>query len=147
MKFIYKSFELITKKFQIVIDYSKKIGYREGLYLIGYRNHLTNKLASYEALKEMSEELVKENPLLTLVRGHYHCPVWGEQQHWWPKDSDGVIHDPTKLQFPSKGTGEYIEFDGRITCDVCENIINEDEAYFYGNHVYCSGDCCYRDVM
>lgn len=49
-------FELISKQFQIVIDYKKK-GYNENLYLIGYRNHLTGKLSSYEALQEIAEEL------------------------------------------------------------------------------------------
>ena len=42
-------FELITKRFQIVVDYSKK-GYSEGLYLIGYRHNISDKLASFSEL-------------------------------------------------------------------------------------------------
>lgn len=37
-------FELIAKPFQIVIDYKKK-GYQEGLYLIGFRHNISDKLA------------------------------------------------------------------------------------------------------
>lgn len=55
--------------------------------------------------KEMSQELVKADPSLTLVRGHYHCPIWGKQAHWWVNDEDGNIIDPTARQFPSKGNG------------------------------------------
>lgn len=49
-------FELIAKRFQIVIDYEKK-GCTEGLYLIGYRDHATGKLASFLALEGIAEEL------------------------------------------------------------------------------------------
>jgi hypothetical protein len=49
-------FELISKKFQIVIDYQKK-NYKEGLYLIGARNLQTGKLLSTWALKELAELL------------------------------------------------------------------------------------------
>ena len=46
-------FELIAKPFQIVVDYKKK-GYKEGLYLIGYRHNVSNKLASFEDLARMA---------------------------------------------------------------------------------------------
>lgn len=49
-------FELITKRFQIVIDYTKK-GYTEGLYLIGYRYNSSNRLASFKVLEEIAKEL------------------------------------------------------------------------------------------
>lgn len=49
-------FELISKQFQIVVDYKKK-GYEEGLYLIGYRDNRSNKLASIQALQGIAEEL------------------------------------------------------------------------------------------
>jgi len=49
-------FELIAKPFQIVVDYKKK-GYAEGLYLIGFRHEISNKLASFNALAGISEEL------------------------------------------------------------------------------------------
>lgn len=46
-------------------------------------------------------------PELTRVRGHYHCPIWGERGHWW-LTLDGEIVDPPARQFPSKGAGEYV---------------------------------------
>lgn len=49
-------FELISKRFQIVIDYSKK-DYPEGLYLVGYRDHISNKLASYDEVANIAKEL------------------------------------------------------------------------------------------
>jgi RNA ligase len=49
-------FELIAKQFQIVVDYKKK-GYAEGLYLIGYRYDISDKLASFNALAGIAEEL------------------------------------------------------------------------------------------
>lgn len=47
-------FELITKRFQIVIDYPKK-GYVEGLYLIGYRDNISNKLASQAEVDNIAD--------------------------------------------------------------------------------------------
>lgn len=97
--------------------------------------------------KEMSEALVKENSALTLVRGFYYCPVWGAQPHWWAKDTEGKIHDPTKLQFPSAGSGVYEEFDGTMPCEGCGKMTTEADATFSGHHVYCSNACAYRAVM
>ena len=31
--------------------------------------------------KELAEEAVTADPTLRLVRGHYHCPIWGKQAH------------------------------------------------------------------
>jgi hypothetical protein len=56
--------------------------------------------------KEFCEALIKQDSTLTLVRGHYFCPLWSsDEQHWWCVDSAGRIIDPTKDQFPSKGIG------------------------------------------
>ena len=33
--------------------------------------------------KEMAEAAAAEDTSLTVVRGHYLCPIWGEQAHWW----------------------------------------------------------------
>ncbi len=70
--------------------------------------------------KKLSEALVAEHPGWRLVRGYYHCPLWGKQFHWWVVDSDGHIHDPSVLQFPSGGLGEYEEFDGQVECAECD---------------------------
>lgn len=96
--------------------------------------------------KEMSEELVKADHTLVLVRGYYHCPSWGEQPHWWCKKSDGTIVDPSKDQFPSKGIGEYVEFDGNVECSNCHKVMKEEEADLQGNYAFCSYECYGRFV-
>jgi hypothetical protein len=91
--------------------------------------------------KGASESAVKEAPSLTLVRGHYICPFWGSQPHWWTVRPDGSVYDPTALQFPSAGTGEYIPFDGIVTCSECSKRLPEEEATIQGNYCFCSGTC------
>lgn len=93
--------------------------------------------------KEFSEELCRENSDLTLVRGFYHCPIWGKQAHWWCKDKDGNIVDPTKLQFPSGGIIEfYEEFDGNVECSNCgKSMKEEDVSFAEGKYAFCSGEC------
>lgn len=92
--------------------------------------------------REMSEALVKEDPTLRLVRGHYACPFWGDQPHWWCEKEDGTIVDPTAKQFPMEGkAGEYIEFNGIITCEECGTQVPEEKAYIDGNHTFCTGNC------
>lgn len=96
--------------------------------------------------KEMSEALVAADSTLTLVRGHYHDFAWGEQPHWWVKTQNGEIIDPTKNQFPSRGIGTYVEFDGNIECSNCGKNIKEEDASFESNYVFCSCECHGRFV-
>ena len=91
--------------------------------------------------KEMSEELIKQDNTLTLVRGFYYDPVWGQEAHWWTKKPDGTIVDPTKDQFPSKGSGVYEEFDGIVHCSNCGKEMLEEDAQFDSNYVFCSYIC------
>lgn len=95
--------------------------------------------------KEMSEALIAENPTLRLVRGHYYDGLWGKQGHWWCVDPEGNIIDPTKDQFPSKGQGSYVEFDGWYRCEECDKRVHESKAYF-DSHVFCSERCFKRCV-
>lgn len=94
----------------------------------------------------MSEALVKQNPQLRLVRGHYICTIWGSQAHWWTVNENGDIIDPTKDQFPSKGYGDYIEFDGVVRCEQCGKEGHEDDFQFAGNYPICSTECYGRLV-
>ena len=99
--------------------------------------------------KELSEEACKADPLLTLVRGHYFCPIWNtEEPHWWTVRQDGTIYDPTKEQFPSKGMGLYTPFDGTVSCSECGKEIPEEAAYIdeNGHYAFCSGTCYGRFV-
>lgn len=108
-------------------------------------------LSDYEKYRgkcrEMSEAACEADPTLRLVRGHYYDPLWGKEPHWWCVRPDGTIHDPTKLQFPSKGAGEYVEFDGMCHCEYCGNSVHEEKAVFNGHHPYCSDRCAIRDVL
>lgn len=96
--------------------------------------------------KEMSEAMVAADPSLRLVRGHYYCPVWGEQPHWWCVNSEDEIVDPTKDQFPSRGTGYYVEFDGIVHCSECGKEMLEEEAEYESNYCFCSYECHGRFV-
>jgi hypothetical protein len=91
--------------------------------------------------KELSEAAVAGDPSLRLVRGHYHCPFWGEQAHWWTVRQDGAVFDPSKDQFPSRGHGDYVEFDGTVSCSECGKRMTEDEASFESNYCFCSYEC------
>lgn len=53
--------------------------------------------------RELAEAAAFTDPNLTVVRGHYDCPFWGMQPHWWTVRPDGSIYDPTAAQFPSSG--------------------------------------------
>lgn len=98
--------------------------------------------------RELSEALAAKNPTLRVVRGHYYCPTWGEQPHWWCVDTTtGKVVDPTATQFPSNGIGVYVEFNGILSCEYCGKEFRENEGYYNGRHCYCSGDCLCRDVL
>ena len=91
--------------------------------------------------RPMAENLASMFPELTLVRGHYLCPYWGPQQHWWCVTPCGEIIDPTGKQFPSKGAGEYEPWDdsqGEPTgkCSNCSGLILDDF-----NSTVCSEEC------
>ena len=93
--------------------------------------------------REFSEQAVKDDPSLRLVRGYYWCPIWNkEEQHWWCETPDGTIVDPTVLQFPSAGAGMYREYDGTVECAECGKTLNEEDATFYSNYAFCKNTPC-----
>lgn len=98
--------------------------------------------------KEYCEALLLQNPSLTLVRGHYFCPIWGSNEaHWWLVDKDGSITDPTVRQFPSNGHGIYEPFNGKVKCSNCNKEMTEEEIRdSHSNYVFCSGSCHARFV-
>jgi hypothetical protein len=92
--------------------------------------------------KEYVDKLVAENPKLVAVRGYYHCPIWGKQAHWWCKDEEGNIIDPTVKQFPTKGVcASYEEYNGMVECAECGKVLREEEARFESNYAFCSYRC------
>lgn len=96
--------------------------------------------------EEMSKAAVSADPTLRLAKGHYHCPIWGKQAHWWTIRADGSIYDPTVRQFPSAGLGEYVEWDGEIQCEQCGGHVDMETASVDGRHVFCSYECYGRCV-
>lgn len=97
--------------------------------------------------KELAEAASTTDSTLRLVRGYYHCPLWGKQQHWWCVKPDGGIVDPSVRQFPTAGLGaEYEEFDGNIECEYCHKQVAENDAYMYAYHAYCSYECFGHDI-
>lgn len=98
--------------------------------------------------RELSERYVDLHPDHQIVKGWYHCPIWGKQPHWWTQNIfTGKIHDPSVKQFPSKGLGEYEEYMGILECEYCGKKVSEDEAYFVDQHIYCCYEHYGRDVM
>ena len=97
--------------------------------------------------KELSEEAVKKDPSLRLVRGFYYCPIWNkEEQHWWTEKMDGTIYDPTASQYPSNGHGTYRKYDGTMICEQCGTIIEEKDIIWQGRFATCSRNCALRLV-
>jgi len=99
--------------------------------------------------KKYSEALIRERPDLNLrlVRGYYYDYVWGEQAHWWCEAPDGTRYDPTARQFPSKGHGAYVEFDGFYECEVCGVRVAEEDVVPCGSYPTCSNRCAMRLVL
>lgn len=91
--------------------------------------------------KEMCLELLEKDPTLTLVRGHYWDAFWGEQPHWWLTNTKGEIVDPTKDQFPTKGAGDYIPFNGMVKCSECGKEGKEEDFDHAYNYSFCSYEC------
>lgn len=111
--------------------------------------------ADYAEFRGRCQELcavaMAEDPTLILVRGHYFESRWPTkpmQAHWWCKKPDGTIVDPSARQFPSNGTGQYIEFDGRIECAECGKEGREDdpEWSFESRYAFCCHRCHGRFV-
>lgn len=97
--------------------------------------------------KEACEAVKSQQPDLEMIRGYYHCPMWGKREHWWLRDALGQITDPTVKQFPTCGVGaEYEEFDGTCECEQCGKQITEEVATTYGNYAFCSTPCLKRCV-
>lgn len=102
---------------------------------------MSNYLKYRGKCRELCEQACFDDPSLKLVRGYYICPTWGKQAHWWTVRPNGMINDPTRLQFPSEGFGEYVEFDGVVECANCGAEVKEEDATIYGNYAFCSGSC------
>ena len=79
--------------------------------------------------EDVTKEMQEVFPELYRVRGFYHCSPILKREHWWLKDKNGKIIDPTKKQFISDG-GTYEEW-------------NEGAEEPSGKCLNC-GDYCYK---
>ena len=94
---------------------------------------------AYGECKSVTKMMVKEFPELKRVRGYYFCLCWGQRMHWWCVETDGNIIDPTKEQFPTKGTCRYepLKEGDPISIGKCVNC----GEYCYKNRYFCSDKC------
>ena len=103
---------------------------------------MSDYLAFRGKCKELAEAAVSSDSSLAMVRGYYHCPVWGKQAHWWAVRNTGEIVDPSAAQFPSKGSGGYEPFNGQVECANCGKGMHEEQAWrLEGHYAYCSYTC------
>lgn len=113
---------------------------KQSEYETWIREHVPDLAAACMRCGEVSREMRAAFPELRLVRGHYICLILREElPHWWLVTHDGRVVDPTAIQFPSNGNGEYIPRDesqpeptGR--CYNCGNLCFDGSAC-------CSTDC------
>lgn len=109
-------------------------------YAAWIHEHVPTPEAAFGNCRYISGLMTEFFPELRQVRGFYHCTEWGRRGHWWCVTSDGAIVDPTALQFPSAGRGDYEEFTGSDdelatgTCYECG------EDVFMGR-TFCSSAC------
>jgi hypothetical protein len=97
--------------------------------------------------KQMAEAAVAADPALTLMTGHYYCPHWGQQEHWWTVRAGGTVYDPTAAQFPSMGRGIYEPWDGTFECAECaKSLTRQEVGSAEGRYAFCSGRCHGRFV-
>ena len=93
----------------------------------------------YGKCSEITLMMERKFPELHRVRGHYYCLIWGERTHWWLVTQNGDIVDPTKEQFPSKGTGKYVEWPegDQEPTGKCPNC----SGYCFNGQTVCSEKC------
>ena len=90
-------------------------------------------------------EMKNRFPELIRVRGFYCCLIYGKRPHWWLKNSNGNIIDPTANQFATKGImGDYEEWDEsrEEPTGMCPNC----GEYCYNGNELCSSEC-FKDYL
>lgn len=94
---------------------------------------------TYGTCAEVTLAMQQAFPELKRVRGHYYCAIWGQRAHWWLVAPDGSIVDPTKDQFPTKGTGFYEPWTegAKEPTGICMNC----GEYCYDGDPWCSESC------
>lgn len=97
--------------------------------------------------KEFALAAAAANPTLHIQRGWYFCPIWNShEEHWWCVNDKGEIHDPTREQFPSRGLGSYVAYEGVYPCMECGTHVVEEQASAESHPGFCSSQCYGRCV-
>lgn len=92
----------------------------------------------YGQCEKLTEAMVAAFPELRRIPGWYHDELWGARQHWWCVTEAGEIVDPTAGQFPTRGLGDYEEYDGRpLPTNPCANC----GGPVYDGNTVCSPAC------
>lgn len=93
--------------------------------------------------QSICEAIAKVSPQFRVARGHYFCPIWNRDRgHWWLVSEDGIIYDPTREQFPSRGSGVYTELDtDNIPCSNCGQSRPLAKISIESNYAFCSSEC------
>ena len=97
--------------------------------------------------KPACEEMQRAFPELLITKGHVST-VWGRDQHWWLKTTEGKIIDPTASQYPVVFSySEHVEGEPvRVgTCMYCGKGLmahSQKEANFIrSNPPFCNDEC------
>ena len=83
---------------------------REAAYARWIEEHYPDKARAKGMCWDATAAMEDAFPELRRALGHYICPEWGPYTHWWCVTPEGTPVDPTALQFPSRGEGEYREY-------------------------------------
>ena len=123
-------------------DHQDHRGYQNHQDYQDYQNYQKwmkqNILDPYGTCCHATKLMQEEFPELERVRGHYYDTIWGEREHWWLIAPKGKIIDPTAQQFPSKGMGVYVQWEGGPEpTGKCPNC----GQYVYNGDQICSKKC------
>lgn len=109
-------------------------------YVDWIKTNVPDYASAFGQCASVTEKMAEAFPELKRVRGHYYCYAWGERAHWWLVTPDKEIVDPTCEQFPSKGRGQYDEWDESKEMPVISVCANCGEE-FEGTGTCCSSGC------
>lgn len=105
-------------------------------------------LMNYEVLGECKNactQMKKFFPELTITNGFVQSPLLENEEgleHWWLKDKEGNIIDPTRSQYEYVEPITYIEIDDNHPArNMPRNKCPNCGKYFYGTGYLCSDKC------
>lgn len=73
------------------------------------KKHYPTDKEAYGQCQPAAKAMKEAFPELAVTNGFIEDGMWGERAHWWCKDENGEIVDPTRIQFPA--LFDYTEID------------------------------------